>query len=199
MISKLTIEEIQELSMIEIAMMLLQEEKQAVDFYDLFNKVADLKGLSQEEKDNRIAQFYTDMNVDGRFLCIGENRWGLRTWYPYDQVDEEVTVPAKTRKKKGKKKIVEDEFDDYDEDEDYEDEDSEEDYLEEDEDLLDDEGDEEEEEDLDFDDLDEDEDEEDEDLLEEDEFELDEDFEDPELEDELEEDEDEDFDKEEED
>ncbi len=206
-ISQLTNDEIQELSMMELALMLLEEEKQAIDFYDLFNKVADIKGLSQEEKDDRIAQFYTDMNVDGRFLCIGENRWGLRSWYPYDQVDEEVTVPAKAKKKKGKKKVAKDDFDDYDEEEDYQEED--EDYLDDDDeieedDLLDDEDeddfdDEDEEEDLDeFDDIDEAEDEdEDEDLLDEDEFDLDEDFDDADLDDE--EEEDEDFEDEEED
>lgn len=201
-ISQLTNDEILELSMMELALMLLEEEKQAIDFYDLFNKVADIKGLSQAEKDDRIAQFYTDMNVDGRFLCIGENRWGLRSWYPYDQVDEEVTVPAKAKKKKGKKKVAQDDFDDYDEDEDFEEEDDE-DYLDDDDelddDLLDDEDedfDEEDEEDLDdFDDIDEEEEEE-EDLLDEDEFDLDEDFDDADLDDEEDEEEDEDFDDE---
>jgi len=50
MISRLTSEEIEELSMIELALMILEEEKQAIDFYELFNKVCDLKGLSQKEK-----------------------------------------------------------------------------------------------------------------------------------------------------
>ncbi|NSL52113.1 DNA-directed RNA polymerase subunit delta [Calidifontibacillus erzurumensis] len=175
MISRLTSEEIEELSMIELALMILEEEKQAIDFYELFNKVCDLKGLSQEEREERIARFYTDMNVDGRFFCIGDNRWGLRNWYPYDQVDEEFAIPARTKKKKGKKKLVDDDFDDYDED--YVEDD---DYLEDDEDfddddLLDDEDDYEDEDDFDLD--------EDFDDSELDDFDLDEDFDDSELDD----------------
>ena len=47
-------------------------------------------------------QFYTDMNIDGRFLAIAENQWGLREWYPVEQIEEETAPTVKVRKKKRK-------------------------------------------------------------------------------------------------
>nr|WP_202406485.1 DNA-directed RNA polymerase subunit delta [Virgibacillus massiliensis] len=91
------------MSMIELASLILLDEKKAIHFKDIFNKLADLRGYSEEEKQATIAQFYTDLNVDGRFITIGENMWGLKRWYPVEQMDEEVTNAPK-KKKKAKKK-----------------------------------------------------------------------------------------------
>ena len=64
------------------------------------DEVASLMGLSEQVVKQRIAQFYTDVNIDGRFLSLGENQWGLRVWYPVDQVVEEIVNPVKAKKKK---------------------------------------------------------------------------------------------------
>lgn len=93
-------DEIAEMSMLEIAHEILLDEKQALDFQDLFNKISEIKGLSKEEKTDRIAQFYTDLNTDGRFLTIGSNMWGLKRWYPVEQAEEEIQAPVKKKKKK---------------------------------------------------------------------------------------------------
>ncbi|SEN52748.1 DNA-directed RNA polymerase subunit delta [Mesobacillus persicus] len=182
-LKKYSKEDLNEMSWIEIAFELLEEKKQAVSFKELVKEISTLLGVKETEASEQVVQFYTDINIDGRYLSLGENRWGLRVWYPVDQAEEEVVTPVKPRKKKAKKKAVEEEvvegFDEI-EDEDYDDFDDEDD-----DDLLDDE-------DLD-DDLDEEEDfDEDDDLVEdEEELELDEE----ELDDD---DEEEDFDEEEE-
>lgn len=121
-----SIEQLQEMSLIEIAYEYLKNQKQAVAFNQLINDIATSLELSEEEVKSRIAQFYTDMNIDGRFLALGENRWGLRVWYPVDTVEEEVVTAVKTKKKKAKKVIEEedvdlDDYDDSDEDLDYDD------------------------------------------------------------------------------
>ncbi len=108
-------EEIQKMPMIELASLLLEEERKSFHFKDLFNRLADLKGYTEKQKKNAIAQFYTDLNVEGRFLTVGENMWGLKRWYPVEKMDEEVNVAPK-RKKKAKKKKDEDELDIVDED-----------------------------------------------------------------------------------
>ena len=107
-------EEIDEMSLIELAYELLVEKKQAVSFKDILDEISKLAGLTDKQVKTKIAQFYTELNIDGRFLAIGENQWGLRVWYPVDQVVEEIVNPAKAKKKKKAKKVVEEElaFDD---------------------------------------------------------------------------------------
>ncbi|PWZ93323.1 DNA-directed RNA polymerase subunit delta, partial [Staphylococcus pseudintermedius] len=40
--------------------------------------------------EDRIVQFYTDLNTDGRFLSVGDNVWGLRDWYSVDDIEEKI-------------------------------------------------------------------------------------------------------------
>jgi DNA-directed RNA polymerase subunit delta len=112
-------EELKECSMIEVVHSVLGDKKQATTFNELVQEIAQVLGLSQEQVNAKIAQFYTDLNIDGRFINLGENRWGLRSWYPYEQIDEEILPQPKPKKKR---KVEEDGFDDYiEEDEDYDD------------------------------------------------------------------------------
>ena len=176
-LKQVTQEELQEMSLIEIAFELLKEKKQPVSFKELMDEITELRGLTEDEVRVRIAQFYTDLNIDGRFMTIGENRWGLRVWYPVDQTEEEHVTAVKPKKKKAKKVVDEDEdldieeYDELEEEElDYDDVDDDFDDEDDDDDLLD-------------DDIDEDVEEDDEDLIEDDEeFDLDEDEDDEDLE-----------------
>lgn len=77
-----------ELSMIEVAHAILSQHGEAMGFADLTNEVQTYLGASDEEVRARLAQFYTDLNVDGSFISLGDNTWGLRTWYPFDSIDE---------------------------------------------------------------------------------------------------------------
>ncbi|MGD6889871.1 DNA-directed RNA polymerase subunit delta [Bacillus mobilis] len=111
-------EELKECSMIEVVHSVLGDKRQATTFNELVQEIAQVLGLSQEQVNAKLAQFYTDLNIDGRFINLGENRWGLRSWYPYEQIDEEILPQPKPKKKR---KVEEDGFDDYieeDEDED---------------------------------------------------------------------------------
>lgn len=128
-------EELKEMSMIELAYSIMEGKKQAIAFSELVQEISGTLSLSQDEVATKLAQFYTDLNIDGRFISIGENRWGLRSWYPYEQIDEEILPQAKPKKKR---KHDEEEFDEFvAEDEEYDELDEDVDVDELDEDELD--------------------------------------------------------------
>lgn len=93
-----------ELSMIEVAHAILEDRGERMAFADIVNEVQKYLNKSDEEIRQRLPQFYTDMNTDGRFISMGENVWALRTWFKFEAVDEEVDHPeddgdeASTRK-----------------------------------------------------------------------------------------------------
>ena len=97
-----------ELSMIEVAHAILAERGDIMDFSDLVNQIQNYLEKADSEIRDVLPQFYTDLNIDGSFISLGDNRWGLRSWYPIDSIDEEVsgidededeTVRRKKRKK----------------------------------------------------------------------------------------------------
>ncbi len=97
-----------EISMIEVAHAILAERGDIMDFSDLVNQIQTYLGKADSEIRDVLPQFYTDLNIDGSFISLGDNRWGLRAWYPIDSIDEEVsgidedddeTVRRKKRKK----------------------------------------------------------------------------------------------------
>lgn len=167
-LNQYTTEEFKEMSLIEVAYEILSERKQAISFQAIVEEIAQLQGKTMDEIRMQLPQFYTDLNVDGRFSTTGENHWGLKDWYPVDQVEDELTNSIKPKKKKAKKS-ADDDLDEYDDLDDEDLDDFEEEDLDEEEDdsldILD--------ADEDDDDLDEDDD--DEELIE-DELELDEDL-----------------------
>jgi len=128
-----------EMAMVEIAYEILKQTKGNYSFETLAKEVARIKGMTEEEMTENLAQFYTEINIDGRFIHLGQNEWGLKNWYPDQQID---AVPFS-------RDDEEEEEDDYDEDEDLdfdeeEEEEEEEDDEDEDEELYDEEDEEEE-------------------------------------------------------
>lgn len=102
-------EEFSKMPLIEIAKIIMLQERKEMKFSEAFTKVADLKGLSEEERDSKISQFYTDLNVDGSFVSSGSNTWGLKRWYREEQKAVEIAESAMKFKKK-KRKSSDDEY-----------------------------------------------------------------------------------------
>ena len=111
-------EQLTEESLINLAYAILEEKHQPLVFAELMQAIQDLGARTAEEMKELAIQFYTDINIDGRFIVLGENRWGIREWYAIDQVEEETAPTVKVRKKKAKA-VEEDEIE-LDEDEDIE-------------------------------------------------------------------------------
>src|SRR5699024_1060437 len=87
-----THEELTDMAMVELANVILEDANKALDFREVFNKLAELKRYTEEQKHDLLAQFYTELNIDGRFLTLGSDKWGLKRWYPVDQIDEQVVA-----------------------------------------------------------------------------------------------------------
>ncbi|MDN7244777.1 DNA-directed RNA polymerase subunit delta [Planococcus shenhongbingii] len=112
-IRELSQDELVEESFVDLAYAILEETHETKTYSEIVSAIEALLGLSKEDMKARLVQFYTDMNIDGRFLILGENRWGLREWYPVEQIEEESAPTVKARKKKTKVSSDED-FDDMD-------------------------------------------------------------------------------------
>lgn len=96
-----------ETALVDLAYAVLKETNQAINFRDLMQQVAQLRGMTDEEIAQTIAMLYTEINIDGRFLCIGNNAWGLKRWYPVDK-----TIEKSTGGKKFVRKDIDDLYDD---------------------------------------------------------------------------------------
>ncbi|MDP4099226.1 DNA-directed RNA polymerase subunit delta [Paenibacillus sp. P96] len=112
---KIDPEKVHEIPMVDLAFMVLKAANTPFYYRDLMNEVAKLRGLSEEEINDVIAQLYTEINIDGRFACVGTNLWGLKRWYPVDKSEDAITGGKRPR-------IINDEDD---EEEDYQEEEEE--------------------------------------------------------------------------
>lgn len=74
-----------ETPLVDLAYEILHQTNQPFYYRDLMAEVAQLRGMETEEINEVIARLYTEINVDGRFLNIGNNVWGLKRWYPLDK------------------------------------------------------------------------------------------------------------------
>lgn len=99
-------EKLSEMALVDIAYEILRETNRPYNFRELMDEIAGLRNLSDEQKMGMIAQVYTEVNIDGRFVCLGENTWGLKRWYPTETVEETQEGGKK------KKVILDDDFDD---------------------------------------------------------------------------------------
>ena len=72
-------------SMIEVAYQVLTNNDGAMPFVDLWKDVSQEMGFSQTQFEDNIAQFYTDLSLDGRFLNMSQNTWDLRSRQTYSE------------------------------------------------------------------------------------------------------------------
>lgn len=77
-------------SFIDMSFIYLEDKGKDADLYEIIDKFKEVGNYKEEEIENRILQFYTDLNTDGRFLSTGENIWGLREWYSVDDISDKV-------------------------------------------------------------------------------------------------------------
>ena len=129
-----------QMSLIEIALEIMEASNAPLNIYDLIAKTLEKKGIVDEDG-SIAAKLYTDLTISSKFVYMGDDLWDLKSRQSLDQFDKDGSSFNSK-------------------DDEYEDEEEEEDDLE-DEDLLEDEDEEEDSDDEDEEDSDEDLDDED--------------------------------------
>jgi len=102
----------EEMSMLEVAELLIQRKIKPQKFEKIAKEVCEIMGLTDEQFQARLPQFYSDLTLSGKFVTVGEDKWDLKSrqkyevanydTYDIDFDDEEV------------ESITEDGFDTYD-------------------------------------------------------------------------------------
>jgi len=79
----------------DIAYRILLKSAKEKSFYEIWEKVkAELKKtitdeavLEKLDSDDDISFFYTNLTLDGRFVCVGDNKWTLRERVTFDKIN----------------------------------------------------------------------------------------------------------------
>ncbi len=67
-----------ELSLIDTAAMILAQNKQPYELFDLFDAVTKEADIDEAEKTDLITKFYTDLTTSAKFVYVGDNKWNLK-------------------------------------------------------------------------------------------------------------------------
>ena len=100
-------------SMIEVAYQVLTNNDGAMPFVDLWKDVSQEMGFSQTQFEDNIAQFYTDLSLDGRFLNMSQNTWDLRSRHTYSEsvMDTDSIAIDEDDENEEDSELIEDELD----------------------------------------------------------------------------------------
>ena len=78
-ITDLSKEELESKSYDDIAYMIIESSGEKVKITDLFKQICDLLGLSNEEYEAKIADFFQILSTDHRFIMLEKGFWDLRS------------------------------------------------------------------------------------------------------------------------
>ena len=117
----------EQLSMLEVAIELMNQKKTPQSIMTLINEVLEIKGL--DDPDGTFAtQLYIDITTSSNFVFCGEGKWDLKDRQSLELFDKDGSYFNTGEEYEEEEEIdledynVDDEDDDYDEDEDDEDE-----------------------------------------------------------------------------
>lgn len=123
-------EELESLSSKDVAYMIMESSKRKLNTADLFKKVITLMELPEDTFEKKVADFYTSLSTDKRFILLDNGKWDLRNNHTSDKIvkvsdDDEEEEEDEEVTEKEEEEIEEDSYDDT-EDEEYDDETNEE-------------------------------------------------------------------------
>ncbi len=123
-INKMKKEELELLSFTDIAYEILKGEKQAKSTVEIFRRISELLELSEDEFALKIADFYTTLTTDKRFLALEDGNWDLKERHSTKVViDDDDDMDIEVEDTTSDEVEEEDMTADYDDNEDYADDD----------------------------------------------------------------------------
>ena len=78
-------EDVKDLSYKDITNLILENNKKGLNTLDLFTMIVDLLELPKDTIDTKIADYYTSLTTDKRFLLV-DGLWDLRSRHTSDKV-----------------------------------------------------------------------------------------------------------------
>ena len=78
-LSKMTKEELEQLSYTNIAKLYLEENKTTMNTADLFRQVCTLLELSESEYQAKIADFFQSLTTSKEFILLADGKWDLKS------------------------------------------------------------------------------------------------------------------------
>lgn len=106
-----TKEMMDENSFIDMSHIYLEDKGKETNLYEMVDKFKDVGNYTESEIENRILQFYTDLNTDGRFLSTDDGVWGLREWYAVDDINDKIAPTIHKIEAAAEEEFVEEELD----------------------------------------------------------------------------------------
>lgn len=73
-------------SIVEVAYELLMKKQKPQVFAKMWDDIGKILDMSEEEKENYISVFYTQLSIDERFVLLEDNQWDLRQRHKFDKV-----------------------------------------------------------------------------------------------------------------
>lgn len=114
-------------SMLEVAEELMNDKRRKTpqSFKKLAEDVRTILGMSDEEFESQLAQFYADLSLSGKFINVGGDKWDLKYRQKFEvaglqfQYDDEATIEDfeddDEEEEDDDLEVVEEDPDDYDE------------------------------------------------------------------------------------
>ncbi len=136
-------ENISQMSLLEVAVYLMEQKKVKQSIRDLIKEVLEVKGL--DDPDGHYAtQLYIDITTSSKFVYMGDEEWDLKSRQSLDEYDKDGSAFNSKEVEIEEEAVEEEELDDTldEEDDEYEDDEYEDEEDEEDDDTLDEEDDE---------------------------------------------------------
>ncbi|MCR4398884.1 MAG: DNA-directed RNA polymerase subunit delta [Firmicutes bacterium] len=79
---------------VDVAYEILKGAGETLDYRELLDKVVEIKAIVTDDLAKAMSRIYTEINLDPRFVYMGQGAWGLKEWLPKAQVARGVSAHA---------------------------------------------------------------------------------------------------------